>query len=80
MQRACAISLYFACSAVQNFPTLSHKRHDFRKKGVFNVKCVFLFLLQLLSETFLIVRRTERDTIENIYWSSCQVPFILVRF
>ena len=33
------------------FSTLSHKRHDFRKrKKLLNVKCVFRFFLQLLFE------------------------------
>jgi hypothetical protein len=41
--------------------------------------CVFIFCTNL-SETFLILRRTERDIIENVYRSSCKVPFILVRF
>ena len=31
-----------------------------------NIKCLFLFSLQLLSETFLILRRTERDITKNI--------------
>jgi hypothetical protein len=31
------------------FPTLSHKRRDFRKK-LLNIKCVFRFCLQILSE------------------------------
>jgi hypothetical protein len=45
-----------------------------------NIKCVLLFPLQDLSETFFILRRTERDVIRNFEWSSCQVPVILVRF
>jgi len=32
-----------------------------------------------LSETFFIPRRTERDMIVNVYWSSCKVYFILLR-
>jgi hypothetical protein len=37
------------------FPALSHKGHDFRKKLLI-IKCVFLFSVHLLSETFLIIR------------------------
>ena len=33
-----------------------------------------------LSETFLIVRRIERDTVINVKTCSCKVPVILVRF
>jgi len=33
-----------------------------------------------LSQTFLILRRTERGMITNTYRSSCTVPAILVRF
>ena len=48
---------------------------------ILNIKWVFWFSLQLLSETFLILRRTERDMIRNVYWRpSCKVLFILVRF
>ena len=31
-------------------------------------------------ETFLILRRTERDMVKNVYWSSCKIPGIVVRF
>jgi len=41
---------------------------------------VFLFSLQLLSETFLILRKIERDLIINVYLASCKVAVILVRF
>jgi len=40
---------------------------------------VFWFSLQLLRETFFILR-TERDMTKNVYRSSCKVPIILVRF
>jgi len=41
---------------------------------------VFEFSLQPLSETFLIVRRTERGTITDELRSSRKVPFVLERF
>jgi len=36
------------------------------KKKLLNIKHVFRVFLQLLSETFLILRRIERDTVENV--------------
>jgi hypothetical protein len=43
------------------------RRHDFRKKKVLDVKCVFWFSLQLLSESFLILRKLKRDSIINVH-------------
>jgi len=49
-------------------------------KKLLNTKCVFWFSVQLLSETFLILRRTERDMIKNVYRYACKVPVIVGRF
>jgi hypothetical protein len=39
----------------------------FGKKILFNIKFVFRVFLLLLSETFFILRRVERDMIKHIY-------------
>ena len=51
----------------------------FSKKKVFETKCVFWFSLQFLSETFLILRRIERDMIKTVYWSAATPPSQLQR-
>ena len=80
MQYASAIFSSMACPVVQYFPALSYKQHDFRKE-MLNMKCVFRFSVQLLTETFFIVRRIEGDMVlKNVYRSSSKVPVILVRF
>jgi hypothetical protein len=43
------------------------KRHDFRLKKFLNTKRVFWFSLQLLPETFLTLRRIEREMITNVH-------------
>ena len=65
--------------ALPHFFTLSHKRHFFPEKRHWTQN-VFWFSLQLLSETFLIIRRRERDMIKNLYCSSCTVPLFLSDF
>ena len=71
---------HVACPSLQYFPTLSHKRYDFRKKKLLNTKCVFWFPLQLLSETFLILRRNERHTIKSFSGLHVKYPLILSYF
>ena len=39
-----------------------------------NIKRVFWFSLQILSETFSLIRRIQRDIIKNVQTSSCKVP------
>jgi hypothetical protein len=58
--------------------TVIHGKVLKEKKMLLDMKCVFGFSLQLLSETFLILR-TERDIITNVDTSSCTVPAIVVR-
>jgi len=65
---ACTVSL-----------TLSHTRHDFLKQVTGDKMCVLIFSANF-SETFLILRRTKRDRVKNVYRSLCTVPVILVRF
>jgi len=65
---------------LQYFSTFSHTRHDFLRK-LWDINCFFRFSLQLLSETFLFLRRNERSVITNVRKSSCKVPaVILFRF
>ena len=42
------------------------------------MKCVFRLSLQFLSQTFFILRRTERDMTQNVYCSLCKVPVTFI--
>ena len=66
--------------ALPYFSTLSHKMHDFRKKKVIEHKIMVLFSIQLLSETFLILRTIQSDIIINVHRSSRKVLVIRVTF
>jgi hypothetical protein len=48
-------------------------------KKLLNLKSVFCFSLQLLSETFIVLRKIQRDIFINVH-RSCKVPVVLVRF
>jgi hypothetical protein len=73
----CILLSSVTCLVVLCFYTLSHELHDFRKEKLLNVKSVFRFFLRLVSETFLILRRIQRDIVINVKTSSCKVPVIL---
>ena len=66
------------CPALPHFSSLSHKLHDCRET-VFEYKICVLIFSTILSETFLILRRIQRDTIINVSRSSYKVAVILVR-
>ena len=67
--------------AVPYFSTFSHKRHDFWGKNIIGHKmCVFWFSAQLLCKTFIILKRSQRDTVISVHKSLCQASVILVRF
>ena len=42
-------------------------KKQFAGKKLLNIKCMFLFYLQVLSETFIILNRIQRDIITNIF-------------
>jgi hypothetical protein len=64
-----------AYPALYIFSTLSHKRHDFFLKKSLSKKCVFSFSVQLLlSATFVILSRTERDKIKKCVLVFIKVP------
>ena len=51
------------------------KYEIFGKTKLLNIKCVFLFSLRLLSETFHILKRTQQDITINLHTSSCKVTY-----
>ena len=66
-----------ACPVLHYFSTYLIKATVFEKKNIGHNVCVFS--LQLLPETFLILRITQRDIITHVHWSKCTVPVILDR-
>jgi hypothetical protein len=78
MQSTCPVP-YCHVWPLPLFSTLSHKGHFFKKKMFLNKKCVF-FSLQLVSLTFLTLRRIQQDTFVNVHVSSCTIPVFLSDF
>jgi hypothetical protein len=52
----------------------------FARKKVLNTESMFWFSLQLLLDTFSVLRRNEPDMMKDVCLSSCKVPMILVIF
>jgi hypothetical protein len=75
MRHSAICGLY--CSTT--FFHILSKTARYSKTKILHIKCVFKFSLAL-SQIFLISRRTERNMIKLVHWSSCKVPVILVRF
>ena len=76
VQSICAILSPVVSLAVKYFAHYLKNGTIFEKKGTEHKICVLIFLA-LLSETFLILSRTGRDMIINVYRSACEVPLLL---
>ena len=68
-----------AIPALREFFTLSPTRHDFRRNFTERKMCI-LILSTNLSETFLILRRNQRDSVMNVHRYSCKVPVFVIIF
>ena len=69
-----------ACLALQYLSSLSPKRHDFLGKKNTNHKMLVLIFSTPVCQTFLILRKIQRDILINVETSSREVPVILARF
>jgi hypothetical protein len=82
MQFACAVSSSFISSLSGStiFFNIFLQTARLSKTKLLNIKCVFWFSIQLLSETFLSIRKIQRGIIIHVHRFSCKVLFVLVRF
>jgi len=61
------------------FHIISQMAPFFKKKKLFNIKCMFSFYLQHFWNTFRSNKKWTRYD-QNVYWSLCQIPVIPARF
>ena len=78
MQRT-AILLSAVSLAPSYFWTLSHNGTIFGKDVIEHEMSVLIFF-HLLFETFLVIRRIQRDIVTSVKRSSCKILVILVGF
>ena len=71
---------YFHLWPVQLYDFFTYPTKCTIKKKLLNVKRVVRFSVQILSEIFVILKRSERDIIKKVYWSRCKVPLFLSDF
>jgi hypothetical protein len=57
------------------FPNYLVNGTIFDKKKILNIKCVFFIFSTKFSETFLILKTTERHTIKNVNCFSCEARY-----
>jgi hypothetical protein len=81
-----ARNAYAPCDIICGSPCLHYIfRHYLINGAIFekkllNIKCAFIFSLQLLSKTFLILRRIKRNIVKNIETSSRKLSLFLSDF
>ena len=80
MQRAHAIFSSVSCLTLQYFSTLSHKWRDFRNQKFTEDKMCILVSTTIFSEISHSKKKRTTCDKKNVYWYSCKVPFIFVRF
>jgi hypothetical protein len=78
MQWACAIYGPVRLYNIGPQYLINGRNFFFGEGEVIEHKMCVLTLSIILPETFLIVRRNEGDMIKNVYWSLCEVPFIVI--
>jgi len=79
MQCAIALLSSVASPALPYFFTLSHKQHDFPEEVSEHKMCVLIFSTTFVRNISDSKKNSERYD-QNVYWSSCKVPVIVVRF